>query len=166
MMGCAWCCCYVLCGCVNGAYPARFVLTLFVRSRASQTATAGLPNKLNRAPISGGRDCVDTICAYICSIPTSCRLCLLGTPTSCRRCLLGTHAPNTKYNKTDTYSRAIGKQTGRSSLQTPRLLTLTFNHRRTYTLQTPSSQTSFSTQTNRTSQKARCTPHANYSQNT
>ena len=29
MMGCAWCCCYVLCGCVNGASPVRFVLSLF-----------------------------------------------------------------------------------------------------------------------------------------
>ena len=29
VMGCAWCCCYVLCGCVNGASPVRFVLSLF-----------------------------------------------------------------------------------------------------------------------------------------
>ena len=26
---CAWCCCYVLCGCMNGASPVRFVLSLF-----------------------------------------------------------------------------------------------------------------------------------------
>ena len=26
---CAWCCCYVVCGCVNGASPVRFVLSLF-----------------------------------------------------------------------------------------------------------------------------------------
>ena len=29
VMGCAWCCCYVLCVCVNGASPVRFVLSLF-----------------------------------------------------------------------------------------------------------------------------------------
>ena len=28
VMGCAWCC-YVLCGCVNGASPVRFVSSLF-----------------------------------------------------------------------------------------------------------------------------------------
>ena len=28
VMRCAWCC-YVLCGCVNGASPVRFVLSLF-----------------------------------------------------------------------------------------------------------------------------------------
>ena len=44
-----------------------------------QGATAGAPKKRNRAPISGGRDCVDTICAVVCSNPTSCGLCLLGT---------------------------------------------------------------------------------------
>ena len=50
----------------------------FVRSRASQQgATAGLPIKRNRAPIFGGRDCVDTICADVCSSQTSCRRCLL-----------------------------------------------------------------------------------------
>ena len=26
---CAWSCCYVLCGCVNGTSPVRFVLSLF-----------------------------------------------------------------------------------------------------------------------------------------
>ena len=26
---CAWCCCYDLCGCVNGASPVKFVLSLF-----------------------------------------------------------------------------------------------------------------------------------------
>ena len=26
---CAWCCCYDLCGCVYGASPVRFVLSLF-----------------------------------------------------------------------------------------------------------------------------------------
>ena len=26
---CAWCCCYDLCECVNGASPVRFVLSLF-----------------------------------------------------------------------------------------------------------------------------------------
>ena len=26
---CAWCCCYDGCGCVNGASPVRFVLSLF-----------------------------------------------------------------------------------------------------------------------------------------
>ena len=26
---CSWCCCYVLCGCKNGASPVRFVLSLF-----------------------------------------------------------------------------------------------------------------------------------------
>ena len=25
---CAWCCCYVVCGCMNGASPVRFVLSL------------------------------------------------------------------------------------------------------------------------------------------
>ena len=25
---CAWCCCYVLCGCMNSASPVRFVLSL------------------------------------------------------------------------------------------------------------------------------------------
>ena len=47
------------------------------------------------------------------------------------------------YNKTDTHSRTIGKHTGHSSLQTPRLISLTFNHHQTYTLQTPSSQTQY-----------------------
>ena len=28
VMGCACCCCYVLCGCVNGVSPVRFVLSL------------------------------------------------------------------------------------------------------------------------------------------
>ena len=28
-MDCAWYCCYVLCGCVNGASPVRIVLSLF-----------------------------------------------------------------------------------------------------------------------------------------
>ena len=28
-VGCAWCFCYELCVCVNGAYPVRFVLSLF-----------------------------------------------------------------------------------------------------------------------------------------
>ena len=50
-----------------GAEPAR-----------RQGATAGLPKKQNRVPISRGRDCVDTIPADVCSSPTSCRLCLLG----------------------------------------------------------------------------------------
>ena len=76
------------------------------------------------------------------------------------------HAPNKNYNKTDTHSRTIGKQTGHSSLQTPRLPSLTFNHHQTYTLQTPFSQTSSSTQTNTPSQKVRYTTHANYFQNT
>ena len=26
---CAWCCCYVLFGCMNGASPVRFILSLF-----------------------------------------------------------------------------------------------------------------------------------------
>ena len=53
----------------------------FVRSRASQAAGSDgrLAQKHNRSSISGGRDCVDTICADLCSIPTSCWLCLLGT---------------------------------------------------------------------------------------
>ena len=29
VMGCAWYCCYVFGGCVNGASPVRFVLSLF-----------------------------------------------------------------------------------------------------------------------------------------
>ena len=76
-----------------------------------------------------------------------------------------TDAPNTHYNKTGTHSRTIGKQTGHNSLQTPRLLYLTFNNHQIYTLQTPSSQTSFSMQTKTTSQRTRYTPHANYFQN-
>ena len=39
------------------------------------------PKKRYRAPISGGRDCVDTICAHDCSSTTSCRLRLLGPQT-------------------------------------------------------------------------------------
>ena len=31
---CAWCCCYVLCGCMNGASPVRFVLFVVVQPRA------------------------------------------------------------------------------------------------------------------------------------
>ena len=27
--GCAWCCCYFLCGCVNGASPVMYVLSQF-----------------------------------------------------------------------------------------------------------------------------------------
>ena len=26
---CVWCCCYVLCGCMNGASPVMFVMSLF-----------------------------------------------------------------------------------------------------------------------------------------
>ena len=51
--------------------------------------------------------------------------------------------------------QTLGNQTGHNSLQTPRLLSLTFNHHHIYILQTPSSQTSFSTQTNTTSQKGK-----------
>ena len=29
VMGCAWCCCYDLCECVNSASPVRFVLSPF-----------------------------------------------------------------------------------------------------------------------------------------
>ena len=61
----------------------------------------------------------------------------------------------------DTQLRTTGKQTGHNSLQTWRLLSLTFNHHQIYTL-----RTSFSTQTNTTFQKARYTPHANYFQHT
>ena len=51
------------------------------------------------------------------------------------------------YNKTDTHSQTIGKQTGHRSLQTPRLVYRTFTHNlhQTYILQTPFSQTSSST---------------------
>ena len=35
---------------------------------------------MNRSPIFGGRGCVETTCADVYSIPTSCRLCLFGTP--------------------------------------------------------------------------------------
>ena len=41
------------------------------------------PKKRNRAPISGGRDFVNAICADLCSITTSCRPCLLGTVCKC-----------------------------------------------------------------------------------
>ena len=54
----------------------------FVRSRASQAAGSDgrlAQKKRNRVPISGDRDCVDTICADVCSIPTPCRLFLFGT---------------------------------------------------------------------------------------
>ena len=53
----------------------------FLRSRASQAAGSDgrLAKKRNRAPISGGRGCVYTICADVCSIPTACWLCLFGT---------------------------------------------------------------------------------------
>ena len=40
--------------------------------------TGGLPEKGNRAQISRGRKWVDTVCAFFCSNPTSCRLCLFG----------------------------------------------------------------------------------------
>ena len=45
----------------------------FVRSRTSQaTGSDGrLAQKRNRGPISGGRGCVDIMCADVCSIPTS-----------------------------------------------------------------------------------------------
>ena len=51
----------------------------FVRSTASQAAGSDgrLTQKTESGPISGGRDCVDTNCADVCSSPTSCRLCLL-----------------------------------------------------------------------------------------
>ena len=54
----------------------------FVRSRASQAVGSDdrLVPKTEWGPISGGRGCVETICADVCSIPTSCRLCLFGTP--------------------------------------------------------------------------------------
>ena len=46
-----------------------------------QVTTAGLPKKRNRAPIYGGGDCVDTICADLCSMPASCRGVFLGRYT-------------------------------------------------------------------------------------
>ena len=54
---------------------------VFVRSRASQVVGSDgrLAQKTESGPISGGRDCVDIIWADLCSIPTSCRLCLLRT---------------------------------------------------------------------------------------
>ena len=61
----------------------------FVMSRASQAARSDgrLAQKRNRASIPGGSDCVDTICADICSIPTSCSLCLLRTCERVHCCL-------------------------------------------------------------------------------
>ena len=47
-----------------------------------QGAMDGFPKKTESGPHlwgGGGKDCVDTICADVGSIPTSCRLCLLGT---------------------------------------------------------------------------------------
>ena len=67
---------------------------------------------------------------------------------------------------TTKQTQIVGKQAGHSSLQTPRLISRTFNLHQTYTLQTPFSQTSSSMQTGTSSQKARYTPHANYFQNT
>ena len=29
-VGCAWCCCYEVCGCVNGASPVGFVLLFYL----------------------------------------------------------------------------------------------------------------------------------------
>ena len=56
----------------------------FVWSRASQAAECDgrLAKKTESGHISGGRDYVDTICADVCNIITSCRLCLLGTAPS------------------------------------------------------------------------------------
>ena len=54
----------------------------FMKSRASQAAGSDgrLAQKTESGPISGGRDCVYTICADVCCSPTSCRFCLLGPP--------------------------------------------------------------------------------------
>ena len=55
----------------------------FVRNRASQAAGSdgrlSQKNGIGPPSMGGGKDCVDTICADVGSIPTSCRLCLLGT---------------------------------------------------------------------------------------
>ena len=129
---CAVLCCYDFCGCVYGASPVRFVLSLFylcaiqmnpvcvwlhlievcccficlwqmsqihmtgacvssgqdlirhppllwgAEPAMRQGATDSLP-KNGIGPPSLGQGCVDTICTDVCSIPTSCRLCLFGT---------------------------------------------------------------------------------------
>ena len=64
---CAWCSCYVLCGCMNGASPVRFVcvsrrarIRLDVPRFCEEQSQPGgrerrpaCPKKRNRAPISG-----------------------------------------------------------------------------------------------------------------
>ena len=47
----------------------------FVKKKASQTARSDDKNQESPPPpISGGRGCEDTICANVCSIPTSCMM--------------------------------------------------------------------------------------------
>ena len=85
---------FLVCLCVSSGFDSTS--PTFVRSRASQAVGSdsrlvqkngiGPPGsgerqpactkKRNRAPIYGGRDCVDTICADFCNSLTSFRLCL------------------------------------------------------------------------------------------
>ena len=53
----------------------------FVRSRASHAAGSDgrLAKKNKSGPRFWGQGCVDTICTNVCSIQTSCRMCLFGT---------------------------------------------------------------------------------------
>ena len=59
----------------------------FVRSRVSQVAGSDdrLAQKTESGPISGDSDCVDTICADVCSIKISCMLCLLELTLDIRK---------------------------------------------------------------------------------
>ena len=52
-----------------------------VRSRASHAAgnDGRLAQKTESGPHLWGQGCVGTMCTDVCSIPTSCRLCLFGT---------------------------------------------------------------------------------------
>ena len=64
---------------------------IFVRSRVSQAAVT---NGRFAQNISGDRDAIDTICADVCSSPTSCMLCRFG-PGVPHSSLQSTYCPMT-----------------------------------------------------------------------
>ena len=93
-VGGVWCC--ELCGCVNGPSPVGCVLSLFYLYAFQMNPVCGVcvvgSGFDSRSPAfvwsfhknriwpsyQEGMDEIDTICADVCSSPTSCKLCPFG----------------------------------------------------------------------------------------
>ena len=70
--------------CMNGASPVSFVLSLFYLCAIQMNPMCVVcAQKTESGPYLWGQGCVDTICTDVCSILTSCRLCLTGTSNHC-----------------------------------------------------------------------------------